>query len=474
MPVLKRRSACIGQRKKHHSKRPRSQSESCVSDHQFHDHGYCSSPVVSTSVANDEDQIQQPSSENIHHNNWTSQVISGIADQEEEILIVEDGHVILPSPSLPEFTEESNENEDPLILLKEELLSVVCSAYTVTYHQQQHAIEILELYKHEEQTSSVKLSVVIGKDLQVNIYVHRTLIPESHMFWNGLPRQAVKAADVCKILGKLENYGVCVGNPDEEFQDLTPTGCGLSHATSEEILAFKEGDFGAVQGNLKYSSTIRSIKCEFLVEGARCVKCSGYRQLLRERKCRMEEQKKREISLKSTYKHSDMTRDMLYRKLSLQKTHIESLQTEVERMNREMKLSIDKGVKLNEIQNQEMKDLMGSCQDDMEKEFPDHSCYQRLFWEQQKKYEKQGKHGMRWHPMMIKLCLYLRQKSSKAYESLRTQMSATAYERLKDTSVVTVIFNVYTGKSVVTTIDILFISIFFLCKSLKIFWCYPH
>ena len=95
----------------------------------------------------------------------------------------------------------------------------------------------------------------------------------------------------------------------------------------------------------------------------------------------MEEQKKREISLKSTYKHSDMTRDMLYRKLSLQKTHIESLQTEVERMNREMKLSIDKGVKLNEIQNQEMKDLMGSCQDDMEKDFPDHSCYQRLYWE---------------------------------------------------------------------------------------------
>ena len=122
--------------------------------------------------------------------------------------------------------------------------------------------------------------------------------------------------------------------------------------TGLEILVFKKGDFDAVQGNLKYSSTIRSIKCEFLVEGARCVKCSGYRRLLRERKCRMEEQKKREISLKSTYKHSDMTRDMLYRKLSLQKTHIESLQTEVERMNREMKLSIDKGVKLNEIKNE--------------------------------------------------------------------------------------------------------------------------
>ena len=100
MPVLKRRSACIGQRKKHHSKRPRSQSESCVSDHQFHDHGYCSSPVVSTSVANDEDQIQPPSLETIHHNNWTRQVTSGVTDQKEETLVVEDGHVISPSPEI--------------------------------------------------------------------------------------------------------------------------------------------------------------------------------------------------------------------------------------------------------------------------------------------------------------------------------------------------------------------------------------
>ena len=122
--------------------------------------------------------------------------------------------------------------------------------------QHQHAIEIIDLYKHQEQTSSVKLVVVIGKDLHMISYVHRTLISDSHIFWNGLKQQAFTAADVCKDLEKLENYGVCVGNPDEEFQDLAPTGCGLSHATSEEIFAFKEGDFCAVQGNLKYSSTI--------------------------------------------------------------------------------------------------------------------------------------------------------------------------------------------------------------------------
>lgn len=84
-----------------------------------------------------------------------------------------------------------------------------------------------------------------------------------------------------------------------------------------------------------------------------------------------------------------------------------------------MNATIEKGIKLDDAQNHEMKDLMAVCQDDMEQEYPDPGCYQRLFWEQQKKYEKHGKHGMRWHPMMIKLCLCSRQKSLKAYEALR-------------------------------------------------------
>ena len=42
-----------------------------MSDLLFQDHGYCSSQLVSTSVANDKDQIQPRSSENSHHNNWT-------------------------------------------------------------------------------------------------------------------------------------------------------------------------------------------------------------------------------------------------------------------------------------------------------------------------------------------------------------------------------------------------------------------
>ena len=49
---------------------------------------------------------------------------------------------------------------------------------------------------------------------------------------------------------------------------------------------------------------------------------------------------------------------------------------------------------------------------------PDDS-FQRVFWEQQKEAMTKKKTSMRWHPLMIKWCLYLRHLSSKAYEALR-------------------------------------------------------
>ena len=46
--------------------------------------------------------------------------------------------------------------------------------------------------------------------------------------------------------------------------------------------------------------------------------------------------------------------------------------------------------------------------------------FQKLFWQQQSKAaSRSSAKGMRWHPLMIKWCLYLRHRSSGAYELLR-------------------------------------------------------
>jgi len=44
--------------------------------------------------------------------------------------------------------------------------------------------------------------------------------------------------------------------------------------------------------------------------------------------------------------------------------------------------------------------------------------FQMLFWKQQREALKKGK-GIRWHPLVIKWCLYLHHCSSKAYKVLR-------------------------------------------------------
>ena len=49
-----------------------------------------------------------------------------------------------------------------------------------------------------------------------------------------------------------------------------------------------------------------------------------------------------------------------------------------------------------------------------------HNSFQQIFWDQQ--LEAACKHdakGMRWHPLMIRWCLFLRHQSQSAYETLR-------------------------------------------------------
>ena len=45
--------------------------------------------------------------------------------------------------------------------------------------------------------------------------------------------------------------------------------------------------------------------------------------------------------------------------------------------------------------------------------------FRKIFWEQQQLAASKKKTAMRWHPLMIKWCLYLRHLSGKAYETLR-------------------------------------------------------
>ena len=65
--------------------------------------------------------------------------------------------------------------------------------------------------------------------------------------------------------------------------------------------------------------------------------------------------------------------------------------------------------------------------------------FQAIFWKCQKEAlarDKQAKKGMRWHPLFIKWCLYLRHLSGKAYDTLRESgcISLPSQRTLRDYS----------------------------------------
>ena len=56
---------------------------------------------------------------------------------------------------------------------------------------------------------------------------------------------------------------------------------------------------------------------------------------------------------------------------------------------------------------------------EVKESFSDPNCFQHLLWEQQQKYKSlKDKCGMRWHPMIIKWCIYLKSRSSGTYDAL--------------------------------------------------------
>lgn len=61
------------------------------------------------------------------------------------------------------------------------------------------------------------------------------------------------------------------------------------------------------------------------------------------------------------------------------------------------------------------------------------NSFARLFWEQQEKAaNKRSAKSMKWHPTMIRWCLYLRHLSGKGYDFLRGTLSLPSQRTLRD------------------------------------------
>ena len=176
------------------------------------------------------------------------------------------------------------------------------------------------------------------------------------------------------------------------------------------------------------ASTIRTSSCSVLgllkdlENGSRCSSCHGHRKVLnsllsRFKKCENEPSDGSEPSSHVNYRYLNTPQ----KHERMQKLHqaVRVKCQRVERLKKKIALLIeDRGVEVDEELNEDLTSIMKDNSDAIMERYPADS-FARIFWEQQLKASTlKDMRSMKWEPMMIRWCLYLRHLSSSAYETL--------------------------------------------------------
>jgi hypothetical protein len=198
-----------------------------------------------------------------------------------------------------------------------------------------------------------------------------------------------------------------------------------------EISAYLDGTFegGATTEIYPQGSTVRSAKCNMLVPKGKkvCSKCGQYRKSL---------------AVMAIRPIPSATRFTNWRYLATpaKKSNIERRRRQLFGRQRRIKKLEDHIIRLVEantchLQDEEVHEEVVNIMEEH-----DHQINQlgqddikRIFWNQQKTASQvKGPGGMRWHPLMIRLCLMMKYHSTAGYNMLRGVLQLPSTRTLRD------------------------------------------
>ena len=273
-----------------------------------------------------------------------------------------------------------------------------------------HYIQYVQLYEEREEPA-IKICVTVLQNFTVRICVNTKPLPKCHTLWSAVPDPCNTILKLRELLHVISAFSVCPGNPDSTFQTLQEK---YMHK-DKYITAGYFDDIGYM--------TIRSSSCALLIKNPRCQNCCLHRKTLN--KCLSRKMTKIDTPRKnwigSTNGNSRMTSSQKIEKLRQLRTFASSLKSEVERLKKKVKQSFEtECISLTAADSLDLKNMMDVTEKEILEAFPEKDSIQRLFWAQQKKYLKLvNKRNMKWHPMIIKWCLFMKSKSSSTYDAVR-------------------------------------------------------
>ena len=299
----------------------------------------------------------------------------------------------------------------------------------------------IKFYKFSDNSGiDIERAVLLLDDSLVKVFIHGVELPRTSKFV-AIANNCTKLSEFEMLLKNILESKVCKGNCESELTDLVPQHKGISFKSGTKIDCYKEIGFVKNDNNV-FCSSIRSTDCTFLIDESRCYSCRKVRRNLLFRlqeKSTNASPKDLTADRKPNSFLSSPEKDLKLKQYALKtrklNAKIYALEEKVEKLKRKCNELISKsGENFNEIENVDIENLLESCKSDVEKQFEENS-FQRIFFEQQIKYNKlKNKSSMCWHPSMIRFCLYIKHKSTKAYDSLRYFINLPSSRTLYDYS----------------------------------------
>ncbi|KAL5506392.1 hypothetical protein EMCRGX_G008018, partial [Ephydatia muelleri] len=264
-----------------------------------------------------------------------------------------------------------------------------------------------------EQEVQVDFNLQVTEDFTWTLhYGGKKLKYGSGELLNSLPEFIKSVEHLCIALTAIDKCKVCIGNYDNKFQNLM---------TKEHFRDSGSQVIAIVDTTLVGNRTIRHSQCEILIlaDEVRCIKCHEYRKRLHMMVSRLKQQQHTDTTHPSSHaNYRFLTPSQLCSRLrNLHKEH-ENVRRKYERLKKRLALYCDSdgGVEVDDTLHQDLKVIM---QENSSKFSLSPDSFEKVFWEQQEQAASVQKASlMRWHPLMIKWCLYLRHLSGSAYELL--------------------------------------------------------
>ena len=167
-------------------------------------------------------------------------------------------------------------------------------------------------------------------------------------------------------------------------------------------------------------------QCDVIVSSSssymRCVSCTKHRKTLLSSASRI---RKSTADIDRTHpssrtKYTSLTTPEKHQRLQRLHSELRKTNKQIERLREKVAVLIMDGQEeVDQELDSDIREMVEEHEGSALEAYPENS-FQRIFWEEQKKASGlKDKRPMRWHPMFIRWCLYLRHVSSRAYDVLR-------------------------------------------------------